>query len=155
MFKEDEEPVPAVPEVPAAPEVPAVPLVFPPAAEEVEPVDDEEPVPAPFVPAVPVVEPVVEPVVAAPAVEPVEPVDPVDPVEFVVPAPAAAPAIWKAMTPPNGPALLLFAIFMKHTFCCPAAVPEHVVPAGTWIAMGKSWLTFAARLTMLRAWRAQ
>lgn len=125
--------------------VPAVPLPLTLAVDVVEPADEEEPAPVPLVADVPVVEPVVDP-----AVETVAPV----PVAAVV-FPAAAPAIWNAITPPKGPALLLFAIFIKHTFCCPAAVPEHVVPAGTCTAIGKSWLTFAARLTILRACRAQ
>jgi hypothetical protein len=96
------------------------------------------------------------------------------PAAAAVPAPtavlfpaAAVPAIWKAITPPNGPALFAisisislkietdensqFAIFMKHTFCCPATVPEQVVPAGTAMSMGKSILTFDARATRPRA----
>lgn len=133
-----------VPAVPAAP----LPLVLPVVEEVCEPADNEEPAPVPLVDdatvdAPPVVEPVlvVEPVPEEPAVDPVvDPaVDPVAPAPApAVAFPAAAPAIWNAITPPKGPALLLFAIFIKHTFCCPAAVPEHVVPAGTWTAIGKS-----------------
>jgi hypothetical protein len=66
------------------------------------------------------------------------------------------PAIWKAKTPPNGPAGFArdicqladflgvflfenpqFATFSKQTFDCPPTVPEQVVPAG--IATLKGW----------------
>lgn len=117
VLEVDVEPVPAVP---------TGPLPLPVVEDVVEPVNDEEPAPVPLVVNVPAVEPVVDAAVAPSAVELVAPA----PAEAVV-LPAAPPAIWNAITPPKGPALLLFAIFMKHTFCCPAAVPEHVVPAGT------------------------
>lgn len=98
------------------------------------------------------------------------PAAPAAPVAVVV-LPTAPPAIWKAITPPKGPArfaiklsvsrslqrknqILQFAIFIKHTFCCPATVPVHVVPAGTVMSIGKSMLTFDARATKLRARRA-
>lgn len=50
---------------------------------------------------------------------------------------------------------LQFAIFIKHTFCWPATVPEQVVPAGTAMSTGKSMFTFEARATRLRARRAR
>lgn len=44
-----------------------------------------------------------------------------------------APAIWKAMLPPKGPAALLLAIFMRQKFDMPevASVPVQVSPLGT------------------------
>jgi len=42
------------------------------------------------------------------------------------------PAIWKAMLPPKGPALLLLATFNKQKFVAPlvASLPVQVVSAG-------------------------
>lgn len=64
-----------------------------------------------------------------------------DPVAAGAAAAAAAveelpPAIWKAMTPPKGPAGLELATFIMHTPVVLPTVPVQVVPAGTWIAKG-------------------
>ncbi len=45
-------------------------------------------------------------------------------------------AIWKAMTPPKGPAPFELAILARHTFWMPLTVPVHLVPAGTATATG-------------------
>lgn len=45
-------------------------------------------------------------------------------------------AIWKAMTPPKGPAPLGLASFTRQTFCILPTLPLQVVPAGTWTAKG-------------------
>lgn len=54
----------------------------------------------------------------------------------------------KAADPPNGPARAEFCSLATHTPVAPPAVPEHVMPAGIWIATGKSMVVAPERPPM-------
>jgi hypothetical protein len=51
----------------------------------------------------------------------------------------------KATDPPNGPASAAFWSLATQTFSAPPTEPEQVIPAGIWIATGKSMVEAAER----------